>query len=369
LAEVQASALDAAGLTLVDEPPEDEPYLLFSDRTWFTATVLKKMKTSGLGRLQIKNQDWLAWTGALQDWTVPGLYELAVVEGSPSFDGVPPMGLDLKFNEIELSEVHSSMQHAKPHSYVVCSSMAHQVDHWSHIIRVNKLVLASRVEEARDDWDGAGTIGRLWRILKILWKAKSLKGWKIAQALNEVGDNVTIHPSAVVEFSVLGDGVSVGPHALVRGSILGDGATVDSQANVNASVLGAGAKVGRQAHVNLCTLFPGAMVSAGDGHQASVFGQDSFVAWGATIMDLSFGSTIMVERHGVGSERTDTGLHFLGAAIGHRARIGHGVKVGYGVCIPNDAFVVDDGPILKSWGDAPTDAPAVIRDGRATTKG
>ena len=368
LAQCQEDALAEAGFTLVDAAPSGEPYLVFSDRTWFTATLLKKMRAAGQGRLQIKHADWLAWTGGLQDGLGEGMYELAILEGSPSLSGLPVMTLDLTFHALELSEVHSSMKHAKAHDYVVSSSMAHQLDHWSHIVRVNKLVLANRVEEARDDWEAAGVLGKAWRILKILWKAKSLKGWRIAQALNEVGENVDIHPSAVVEFSVIGDGVSIGPHALVRGSILGDGAKIDSQANVNASIIGEGAKVGRQAHINLCTLFPRAMVSAGDGHQASVFGEDAFVAWGATMMDLSFGSSIKVERAGVGSERVDTGLHFLGAAIGHRAKIGHGVKVGYGVSVPNDAFIVDDSPILKDWGAAPAGEPAVVRGGRAEPK-
>ena len=69
---------------------------------------------------------------------------------------------------------------------------------------------------------------------------------------------------------------------------------------------------------------------------------------GATMMDLSFGSSITVERPELGRS-VDTGLHFLGAAIGHRAKIGHGVKVGYGVSVPNDAFIVDDNPVLKDW--------------------
>ena len=70
----------------------------------------------------------------------------------------------------------------------------------------------------------------------------------------------------------------------------------------------------------------------------------------------------------MGSERVDTGLHFLGAAIGHRAKIGHGVKVGYGVSVPNDAFVVDDSPILKGWGSASMGEPAVVQEGRAEPK-
>ena len=172
LAQCQEDALAEAGFTLVDEPPSGEPYLVFSDRTWFTATLLKKMSAAGLGRLQIRDEAWLAWTGTLQDGVEEGVYELAVVEGPPSLDTVPLMALDLTFHALELSEVHSSMKHAKAHDYVVSSSMAHQIDHWSHIVRVNKLVLANRVEEARDDWETAGVLGKAWRILKILWKAK-----------------------------------------------------------------------------------------------------------------------------------------------------------------------------------------------------
>ena len=53
LAEVQASALAAAGCTLVNEPPKDEPYLLYSDRIWFTAEAVRRppwrARTSGFG--------------------------------------------------------------------------------------------------------------------------------------------------------------------------------------------------------------------------------------------------------------------------------------------------------------------------------
>jgi hypothetical protein len=67
---------------------------------------------------------------------------------------------------------------------------------------------------------------------------------------------------------------------------------------------------------------------------------------------------------GPGTALESTGHHFLGAAIGHRARLGHGVKLGYGTSVPNDGLVVSDAEMLRSWGDAPTDEPVVIRDGR-----
>ena len=368
LARAQEEALAAAGCELVDTPPTGEPYVLFTDRTWFTPRLIRRLVKAGIGRVHLGDEAWIRWTAPLQEWDEPGVYELAVVEGEPSFRDLQHHDLHVDFHEVELSEVHVSMAHAKPPPVMVASSMAHQVDHWSHLVRINQLVLAARLEEAREDWSTAGFLGRAWQIIKVLLRSKSLNGFKIARAMNEVGKDVSIHPTAVVEFSRLADGVSIGPHAVVRGSILGPGAVVDTHGVVNASCLSSGAKVGRQAHVNLCCLARGAMVSAGDGHQASVFGEDAFVAWGATLMDLSFGSTIKVESNSQDSVMVDSQTHFLGVAVGHRTKIGHGVKIGYGVSVPNDAFLVADGPLLKAWGDAPVGAPAVVRSGRAQAK-
>jgi UDP-3-O-[3-hydroxymyristoyl] glucosamine N-acyltransferase len=199
-----------------------------------------------------------------------------------------------------------------------------------------------------------------------LLRARSINAAKIAKSLNEHGRDVEIHPSAVVELCVLGDGVKIGPNAVVRGSILGVGARVDPFATVNASVLGAGARIGRYAFCNLCTVYPGAMISQGDGYQVSVFGEDAFVAWGATALDLSFGKTVKVERDGPNSERVDSGHHFVGVAIGHRAVIGNNVRLRFGVSVPNDGMLVDRGDdLLRTWGEAPVGEPVVIQDGHA----
>ena len=45
LSQVQVQTLEAAGFQLVDEPPVNEPYLLLSDRIWFTAELLRRMKS------------------------------------------------------------------------------------------------------------------------------------------------------------------------------------------------------------------------------------------------------------------------------------------------------------------------------------
>ncbi len=368
LAEEQVAALEAAGLEPVQEAPSGEPYLLYSDRTWFTVDAIRRLVTCGEGRFRAADSSWSDWTGAQQQTPEPGLYELAIVQGEPAFDAVEPLDIELDLRDMALEVRHKALGHALDKAVRVGPAMVHQLDHWSHIVRINQLALIARMEEARQDWEASGFFGRVVSLIKLLLKARSLNGWRIARNLSELGRDVSIHPTAVVEFSSLGDGCEIGPHAVVRGSVLAAGVKVDSHGVVNASVLGTGSQVGRYGHVNLCTLYPGAMVSAGDGFQASVFGRDAFIAWGSTILDLSFGSSIKVERDGPGSDRVDSGQHFLGAAIGHEAKVGHGVKIGYGVSVPNQALLVDDGELLRDWADAPVGEAVVIRNGVAVPR-
>jgi len=366
LAASQEEALKAAGFMLVEEAPTSGPVLLFSDRTWFTSGVLNALRDTGHGRVRIEDAGWLAWLDPLQDMPESGVYELGISEnGVVPFSDLPPVSVEVEFTDLSLDAPHPSMAHAYARPFRVGPAMVQQVDHWSHIVRANHLFLAARMEEARQDWEGAGFFGRILRVLGILWRARSLNGWKIASAMTERGKDVKVHPTAVVEFSVLHEGCDIGPHAVVRGSVVGAGAKVDAHANVNASIVDEGAKVGRYGFLNLCTVYPGAFISSGDGFQASVFGQESFVAWGATILDLSFGAAIKVEQDGPGSPRIDSGHHFLGAAIGHRAVLGQGVKVRYGASIPNGGMLVDGSMQLREWGEAHIDGPAVVVDGRA----
>lgn len=368
LAEVQVGALQAAGCTVVDEPPEGEPYLLYSDRTWFTSEAIRRLIAAGKGQFRASDDVWFEWSGAQQQTAAPGIYELAVVQGPPTFDACEPVDIDMSLHDMDLNIRHKAFQHAVDTLVRVGPAMVHQMDHWVHIVRVNQLVLIARAEDARWEWASSGFLGRLRMVLRLLWQVRSLNRWRIPRRLCEIGKDVSIHPTAVVEFSRIGDGCEIGPHAVVRGSMLAPGVKVDSHGIVNASVLGTGAQVGRYGHVSLCSLYPGAMVSTGGGFQCCVFGRDSFMAWGSTILDLSFGSSIKVESGGPGTARVDSKQYFLGSAIGHDAKIGNGVKIGYGVTVPNQAVLVDGGEMLRDWGDAPTDEAVVIRNGVAQSR-
>ena len=140
-------------------------------------------------------------------------------------------------------------------------AMAHHLDHWSHVVRVNQLALVAIGEEARFWWDTSGWIPRLWQVLKLLWRARKPTRRAIFHHLLPVSPKAQIHETAVVEASRVAAGAYIGPHAVVRGSVIGPGARIEDSATVNLSSVGANSQVERFAMVNLCVLYPGACMS------------------------------------------------------------------------------------------------------------
>ena len=84
LSQVQVQTLEAAGFQLVDEPPVNEPYLLLTDRIWFTAELLRRMK-SHRGQLSASDHTWSEGMHCLQSFQYNDCYELAMIEaGEPA---------------------------------------------------------------------------------------------------------------------------------------------------------------------------------------------------------------------------------------------------------------------------------------------
>lgn len=361
--------LAEAGLTVVEAPPADAPYVLVSDRTWVTAPALRRLmaQAQAPARLKVTDPVWAELTAALQELDEPGLYEVAILPAGapPRFDGVPGVEIDLGFEAQPSKVEHWAMAHAAPPRLVTSDANVHQIDHWTHLLRVNWLAIAATFEREKRKFQALNPLVKLWRVLGLLARARSLNPFVLAQALTVRGKGAVIHPTAVVEACVLGDKVEIGPYAVVRGAVIGDGVKIEEHAIVNASVLGDGARVSRRGMVNLCVAFPGAFISSGDGHQACVFGRDSFVAWGVTTYDLAFDKPVRVAHRGA---RVSSGAWFLGCAIGHRARLGAHVQLGYGSEVPNEAFVVgpSDG-VLRGWEPGPS--PHRVQGGVARSVG
>lgn len=362
LQDAQRAALRRAGLEPVESAPANERYLIYSDRCWFTSEAIRRFVALGKpGRVRLTAEPFLRQTGALQ--TDAANPELAILEAGqePGFSA-PPLELDLSFKEVPAPSLHPAMAHASQGAMLMSAALIHGVEHWSHLLRVNLLAMLVQAEQYRMDFDAAPIWKKIWMALEVLWRAGGFTEAKLARGLSRIGKGCKIHPTAVVEACELGDGVEVGPFAMVRACRVGDGAKIEAYGHASLSVIGAGARVGDGAMINLCVLLPGAFVSRGDGFQMSVFGKESFVAVGSTFLDLSFGKTIRVEHRG---ERADSGSHFLGVCLGHRAKVGNGVRVTYGMAIPNDAFLVAGSEnLLRRWTET-IDGAATVVDGVA----
>ena len=344
---------ERAGLTRVDAPPLDEPYLLVSDRTWVTGAALEAFcnQASPGTRLKVDNELWLELTTPLQELPEPGLYEVALLAAGakPHFEGLTPFVLDLQIEEREAPREHPALAHAMPKVLPFTDSAIVQVDHWSHILQANWMAISSTFAREGRLFKRKGLFAKLWGLLRLLWKTRSLSKWKLARGLSHIPKSAQVHPTAVVELSVIGEHAEIGPYAVIRGSVVGDRVRVEEHAIVNASVLGEAARIGKRGTANLCVLYPEAFVSAGAGHQACVFGRQAFLAWSVTTYDLSFGRPIKVQKDG---ERVSSGVYFLGSAVGHRAKVGGHVKLGFGTEVPNDAVLVGETKsVLRHWED------------------
>lgn len=359
----QDEMLAEVGLTRVEQPPAG-PHLVFSDRTWFTDGALRRVlaQLQAGQRLKLDCPAFWALSGGLQELDEEAVYELGIAGAAvTSFKELVPSVVDFEFTLSPPAKQHQAIAHALPAEVATSDACVHQIDHWMHILRINWLAMAATIEREKRRFASEGVLTKASKLAGVLWRSRGLTRDKIAAGLSQIGPGCQIHSSAVVEASVIGAGVQIGPMAVVRGAVIGDGAQIEEHAICNASVLGKNTRLGRRGMLNLAVLYDGAFVSNGRGFQACVFGQDCFVAETVMAYDLSFGAPVKVWHRG---ERVSSGTHFLGAAIGHRARVGAEVILGYGAEVPNDAFLV--GPahnVLRAWGGG--ESPHRVEDGVA----
>jgi NDP-sugar pyrophosphorylase family protein len=132
----------------------------------------------------------------------------------------------------------------------------------------------------------------------------------------EIGENVTIHPSAVIEGPVkIGDNCVIGVGAYVRPyTIMGKNCVIGHASEVKHSILGDHVVL---PHFNY----------VGD----SILGDYVHLGGGAMLANFkSDGSTIKVT---VGDKKVDTGLKKFGAVLGNHVEIGGGAILNPGTIV------------------------------------
>jgi len=203
------------------------------------------------------------------------------------------------------------------------------IKHWSHIYLLNYAALTGLPFE----WFPRKLPWLLWRVLT----AFSLNPFKIMRRLVIKGKRCSIHPTAIVEASVLGDRVSIGAHAVVRGSYIGEGARVGEAAKVMGCVIGQKSEISWHSVVNLCVLYPHSCVGV-PGVQTALLGREAYLSSMTMPLDVKFkGGYVSVRHRG---RTVTTRLTTLGPCLGHRSRIGAGVMINCGREIPNDVDIL-----------------------------
>jgi hypothetical protein len=207
------------------------------------------------------------------------------------------------------------------------------VRHWSHLPVANYVALFAY-------WFDLSP-RKIARYLGAVVRAGWPSGARVMRTLTVRGRRCRVHPSAVVEASVLGDRVDIGPLAIVRGSFIGDGARIDGHAQVNYSSIGAAAVVSFYTICNYCVLYPQAMLSI-IGTQMGVVGRRATVLGGSLLMDLRDPYLQRDVAVMDGGRRVPSGRKVLGPCVGPDAIVGAGVRLAPGLAVPAGAYLVGD---------------------------
>jgi carbonic anhydrase/acetyltransferase-like protein (isoleucine patch superfamily) len=373
-ADARVDALRAVGLS----PPSDRateatqvvgPALVVADDLWVTRRALrgflkKARRATGVVRLALPPSRLLDLMLPLQDVDAgPGLEHLpqhlqqrlwvssegqgatgavfpcafvpegiAVSAGEALTHGAP---LVVPYKEIllDVPMPRALMGRSAPATtWPLTSTIAMRVRHWVHILRASHL--APQVFLL--DQATASPLSSLARAL-LHWRPTQearLAAWKRAFVYR--GRNTLVHPTAVVEGSVLGDDVVVGPHAVVLQSVIGAGSRIEQRAHVSQSTLGQRTFVSLNSSMQACCTFADADACANN-LQACVVGAGagltSFVRALDTVLD-EHGRPGGVVRVMDKDRLRPVGELPCGAAFGPGSFVGAGVTIAAGRAIP-----------------------------------
>ena len=133
---------------------------------------------------------------------------------------------------------------------------------------------------------------------------KGLPGYKLIDDMILVGENVKIHPSAVIiPPAIIGDGCEIRPGAYLRGNV----------------IIGENCVIGNSSELKNCILLDGVQIPHYNYVGDSVLGNKSHLGAGSICSNLkSDGKNVVVH----GEEEYQTGLRKLGAILGDGADIG-----------------------------------------------
>jgi hypothetical protein len=321
------------------------PSLLTWDNVFLSRRVLKSFLERWSGKEPVRlalpaGSTLIRRFSALQDTQgrdASGRLALLDLYGLPAGAGpeasAAPLEVVYKERVLEL-DVPRRTSGIERWDHPLTSSVCLTVGHWLHLLQANLLAIQVR-------WIDRVITQPLWAASVLLRALLPIPGRgglsaRLARAANQIGRGARIHPSALVEGSILGEGVKIGPGAIVRGSILGPGVVIEPGADVAFSVLGEKAYVSKHSIVYAVAALEEAELCM-KGMQMCVVGRRAVLTARATALDVFPGHPIRVEDQG---RFREVDLPVLGACFGHDTFVGADVYVGPGRAIPNGVRIV-----------------------------
>ncbi len=163
--------------------------------------------------------------------------------------------------------------------------------------------------------------------------------------LNKIGNNCNIHPTALIEGSIIGDNVTIGAFAIIRLSVISAKVTVAEHVTVINSVLGEETYIANSNFIGNCVTYPNVFLIHGP-YQASIFGKNS-ACFAVINCDyrLDQKNIQIPTSQGI----LDSHQKILGIAYGHKSKTGGGNIIAAGRIVPNDFEITPPNHIILNF--------------------
>lgn len=172
-------------------------------------------------------------------------------------------------------------------------------------------------------------IKKRFNSIKGKWYFRGLK------RMNRIGKNCVIHPSAIIEGSVIGNDVRIGANTIVRLSTVQDNCYISDNVSVMHSVLGEGTFIANSNYINSCLTYKDVFLIHGP-YQLSIFGEKS-ACFAVINCDIRLDQKKIKIPTSEGVMNSAQPL--LGIAYGHRSKTGGGNIIAAGRIVPNDLHI------------------------------
>ena len=202
------------------------------------------------------------------------------------------------------------------------------IQHWFDLLVANGVFVREFLVEAVRPFRGILPRRLLYGILGNRW---------VREHSNAVGKGCRIHPTAVLEGCVIGDGVEIGPYCYLRSSVIADRAVIREKSTVKVAYVGEGASIGS---TDVTNCYVGAESFILSQLLNVVIGEGVFLAGGSGFADFIFGARSISAS--IDGKDVDSGLSFLGSAVGDRTFIGAGLVFAPGRTIPSGVSVLNN---------------------------